>query len=134
MAERGVIFSRGDAERVARAVKSFERAPVDMRGPRLPRAPRIPSYVHIQVTLVQDSGSQGSASAAATYAYHCYWPWDTAQEHKLNRADDGAAVQPARGRAFGRVEIADEGVGYFGDAGAFVLWDTNELRKKGACP
>ena len=126
MAEKGVIFDRASAERIARVVKAYEREPVNLVGPRKPFRERIHPYVTFRVKLVQSGGSNGSSTVAPTYTYHAYRPNDTSNERKLNTASSGAAVSPEKTSPVGLVTAATIGLAYYDNTGAFTLYEAYE--------
>ena len=82
--EAGVIFTRADAARIARATKSFERAAVDLRGPRQPHHPPSP------VVLVKINTA---ASGGGKYLGRVVAPGSSAEETgNLTEEDFGNAT------------------------------------------
>ena len=98
--------------------------PVNMVGPRLLFRERIKPYVMVRVTVGQIGGSNGNANGSASWTYDCYWPWDSGNEHKLN-VDP---LAPERPRGNGTFTAGTMGVGYFNDAGDFVLAEVEKLK------
>ena len=128
MAEAGVIFPRGDAERIRRTVKAHEGQPTNSVGPRQPFRRRRAAYVTFRVKVKQSGGSNGNATTAPTYTYHIYRAFDTTDDaaNKLNNASSGAAVSPEKSRPNGKVTAATIGLAYYDNTGEIKLYEAHE--------
>lgn len=147
--EKGIEFIEKlakDHERIARKVDlftvsgaAFHNDPYGMSMaismPRMPEIPRPPEPDWLRVIVKWVGGSDGSASAYATWTYDLYWPHDTEYENKLT----DSPVEPENSRARymeGKVEKAADGsmaTAYRASDGTIKLYDVSEKRKKGSC-
>ena len=126
MAEKGVIFSRTDAELIRRVVKQILGEPGVLTGLRQPTRLRVPSHVFFRVDLTQTGGSNGTKTTAASWTY-------TAKKQGDSTVTLGTVLAPERTRENGTRTAATKGSGYYNNAGDFVLAEAWESHGTGGC-